>query len=379
MAEKEHIDTSGHGTRRPSGHTPPTAHIAPVAEHAPLAEHHAPLRTEHEAAPLAEHRAPPLVEHHAALRAEHEAAPLVEHSIAAPAPRRPPIPPPEGPGFRYPPEGYDPPGPGEIFHASGASKRDESYTSMPTSRTPPPSSIYGNLKPHSGGAGKAGYPFFGSGYADVPGMPNLTEEKKLAAGIATPRPALATGPAVAPPGGHREIRGPAGDFHGAPTRHFNPEEHMLPPVYNRFKTLKDEGKQNIVNNSLRHATGPLRVGSSGIGASTGELPITTTDGFHTSRDPHGDHVTFAVDPAINTDGTTHLYHTGSSSSVGPPGPDGDRPVHEFFNDEDFPLPPVVGLPHPFPLRLVEDATPTAGVPYYPDPDKAAAAAERLGS
>ncbi|EXJ69759.1 uncharacterized protein A1O5_06830 [Cladophialophora psammophila CBS 110553] len=330
MPTKGHVSTSGHGIE------PPVAHAPPPAAHAP---------------------------------------PPAEHPIAAPTPK-PPIPPPNGPGFVFPPEGHDAPAPGELFWGGGG-RRDPLANERPTGRTPPPSSVFGNLQPHSGGPGQAGYPFFGSGLADVPGVKLTPAQKAM---LARPPPALGTGPAVEPPGGHPEIRGPAGDFHGAPTRSFNPEEPLQPPVHNQFDTLRDEDGRDSVNNALRHASGPLQVGSSGFGASTGQLPIRTTDGFHTSVDPRGEHATFEVDPNINPDGTTHLYPGGASSSVAPrlPGETGNRPLHDFPNQQGAPPPVVPGLPHPFPLQQVQETNPTGRGSFYPDPDLAAAAAAGPG-
>ena len=308
------------------------------------------------------------------------------HPIAAPKPR-PPIPPPHGPGFRYPPEGHPAPGPGELFSGAGG-RRDPLRDSLPTGTTPPPSEVFGNLQPHSGGPGQAGYPFFGSNLGDVPGV-----EPRNAAirdSLARPHPGLAAGPAVAPGGGHPEIRGPAGDFHGAPTRSFNPEEPLQPPVHNQFTSLKDEAGQSSVNNALRHASGPLQVGSSGQGASTGRLPIETTDGFHTSVDPRGDHATFEMHPDVNPDGTTHLYPDGTSSSVAPrrPGETGNRPLHDFPNQQgvlptgSLPVapvhsrePPISDQRHTFPLPMqpIEETNQSGTGSYFPNPHLVTAA------
>jgi hypothetical protein len=290
----------------------------------------------------------------------------------------------------FPPAGQPRPGPGELFGGAGG-RGDPLRNAGSTGTTPPPSSVFGNLKPHSGGPGQPGYPFFGSNLGDVPGV-NVGAGQRAA--LARPRPDLATEPAGEPAEGIRDLR-PA-DFHGAPTRHFNPDEPLQPPVHNQFDTLRDEAGQTSVNNSLRHATGPLQVGSSGIGASTGQLPIRTTDGFHTSVDPRGDHATFEVDPALNPDGTTHLYPGGASSSVAPrqPGEVGNRPLNDFPNQRGDPLPPggpaprplpagpgvgeplppATGHPHPFPLRPVQETNPSGTGSFYPDPDMAAAVA-----
>ncbi|EXJ70434.1 uncharacterized protein A1O5_06502 [Cladophialophora psammophila CBS 110553] len=292
---------------------------------------------------------------------------------------RPPIPPPQGPGYKYPPAGSKIPAKGELFYGAAGNKHGAKEPS--TATDPLPSSTFGNLGGHSGGPNQSGYPFYGARVEDTDGVDISDKYRKQLTGSAPPPPALATGPPAEP--GQPEIKGPATDFYGANTRFPARDENgnadtMQPPVFNQFKAMKDEEGQNQVNEALRKASGPLETGSSGIGASHGQLPITTTDGFHISEDPRGEHATFDVDPSVNPDGTTHLYPNGSSSSLQPrqPGHVGNLPLNDVPNKMGHGPPEIIpGETHPLDgLKPVQETNPTGVGSFYPDPNLAAAAA-----
>ncbi|KAK4939972.1 hypothetical protein LTR10_019824 [Elasticomyces elasticus] len=269
---------------------------------------------------------------------------------------KPPIPPSKVNKRNWPPEGHPAPGPGQLFHGQ-AEGDDPNLTA--TGTTPPPSSVYGNLQPHSGGPGQPGYPFFGATHADGDKSGLFTQDA----------PGLATGPAGNPPA---EVRGPVTDFYGSADRHgMGP---MQPPVFNKFATMRDPEKQQEVNSALNQTAGdgPLHMGSSGFGASHGGVPLTTHDGIHTSRADSLPHATIDLDSSFSADGRTHLYKDGSSSTVAPqqPGETGNR----TFNY----VPGQVGYAVHGPLgpnqQPVQETNESGTGSFYPDPSQAAKAA-----
>ncbi|KAI1619059.1 hypothetical protein EDD37DRAFT_624505 [Exophiala viscosa] len=268
----------------------------------------------------------------------------------------------------YPPAGVPAPGPGQLFHGVGGGAAENA---PPRGTTPPPSAVYGNLpgRGHSGGPSQPGYPFFGA-----------THTEGDRSGLSTqPAPGLATGPA----GNHPVVSGPVTDFYGSADRHaMGP---MQPPVFNHFATLQSASGaagRAAVNSALNQTAGngTLHMGSSGIGASHGGVPLTTNDGFHMSADPQ-QHATIDPHSSFSADGRTHLYADGSSSTVAPqqPGQMGNRPVNHVPGQVGSAIEGQAAAGsyyHPIDptAQPVQDTHESGTGSYYPDPAQAAKAA-----